>query len=75
MAKPTDSRLTLKQYFFYKKYQIKKGYRESKKIFKKDMKENWKGYAIIAGGTFAGFLTLFFWVLYVNHKFNMEYGR
>lgn len=75
MAKPIDSRLTLKQHFFYKKYQIKKAYRESKKIFKKDMQENWEGYAIIAGGTFAGVLIFLFWIMYVSHDFSVKYGR
>ena len=67
--------LQLKQQFYYKKHQIKKWYRESKKIFKKDMKENWEGYAIIAGGTFAGVLIFLFWIMYVNYEFNMKYGR
>ena len=48
-----------------KKHQIKKWYRESKKIIKNDTKENWEGDAIIAGGTFAGVLILLFWIMYV----------
>ena len=75
MARPVDTKLTLKQQLFYKKYQIKKGYKECKKILQEDMKENWEGYAIVAGGTFAGVLIFLFWIMYVHNEFNMEYGR
>jgi len=75
MARPIDAKLTLKQHFFYKKHQIKKGYRELKKIFLKEMKENWEGYAIVAGGAFAGVLIFFLWVSYVSYDFSSKYGR
>jgi hypothetical protein len=75
MARPVDTKLTFKQQFHYKKYQIKKWYKELKKTWREDMKENWEGYAIVAGGTFAGFLVLLFWVMYVSHDFSLKYGR
>ncbi len=75
MARPVDTKLTLEQQFFYRRHQIKKGYKEFKKILQEDMKENWEGYAIIAGGTFTGFLILLFWVMYIHNEFNMKYGR
>ena len=60
MAKPTDTNLTFKQQLYYKKYQIKKYYKEFKKIFQEDMKQNWESYLIISGGTFLGFFKLYF---------------
>ncbi len=42
---------------------------------KHEIKKTWEWYAIIAGGAFTGWLILFFWVLYIHHEFNMEYGR
>ena len=75
MARPVDTKLTLTQQFFYKKHQIKKGCKKFKKILQEDMKENWQGYAIVAGGTFTGVLIFLFWIMYVHHEFNMKYGR
>ena len=75
MARPVNIKLTLKQQFFYKKHQIKKWCQELKRIWQKDMKENWEGYAIVAGGTFAGVLIFLFWIMYVHHEFNLKYGR
>ena len=44
MAKPSNGKLTFNQQLYYKKYQIKKYYKEFKKIFQEDMKQNWEGY-------------------------------
>ena len=66
MARPTDTKLTLTQQFFYKKHQIKKWCKALKTTWQEDMKENWQGYSIIAGGTFAGFFILLFWAMYVS---------
>ncbi len=75
MARPIDTKLTLKQQFYYKKHQLKKLCRELKRTWLEDMRENWEGYAIVAGGTFTGFLILLFWVMYIHNEFNMKYGR
>ena len=60
MAKPSNGKLTFNQQLYYKKYQIKKYYKEFKKIFQEDMKQNWEGYLIIFGGTVLGFFMLYF---------------
>ena len=60
MAKPSNGKLTFNQQLYYKKYQIKKYYKELKKIFQEDMKQNWEGYLIIFGGTVLGFFMLYF---------------
>ena len=60
MAKPSNGKLTFNQQLYYKKYQIKKYYKELKKIFQEDMKQNWEGYLIISGGTMLGFFMLYF---------------
>ena len=75
MARPTDTKLTLTQQFFYKKHQIKKWCKALKTTWQEDMKENWQGYAIVAGGTLAAVLILFLWVSYVSYAFSLKYGR
>jgi hypothetical protein len=75
MARPVDTKLTFKQQFYYKKHQTKKWCKEFKTAWKEDMKENWEGYAIVAGGTFAGFLIFLFWIMYASHDFSSTYGR
>ena len=56
MAQPINAKLTSKQYLNYKKHQIKKNYKQFKKIWIEDIKKNWESYLIIIGGTFLGYL-------------------
>ena len=51
---------TWKNLYYYVKYELKK---------------NWEGYAIIAGGAFTGMLILILWIAYVNWEFNTKYGE